>query len=188
MRIKVSTFPQSTIIRQTPQDKGIWKDAAFLVNTDVEECDAWMVHEHVSRKQSAICPPGNVILITGEPPDIKTYDARWLDQFSCVRSCHPGIVHPGLSIGSMSLNWHVGKTYDQLVAMELPAKTEHLSVICSTKAVCAGHRTRIQFVNRLQPLIPMHRFGHGVRPLADKWDGLAPYRYAIAIENSQVPH
>jgi hypothetical protein len=43
-------------------------------------------------------------------------------------------------------------------------------------------------VNRLQPLMAMHRFGHGVRPLADKWDGLAPYRYSIAIENSQVPH
>jgi hypothetical protein len=43
-------------------------------------------------------------------------------------------------------------------------------------------------VNQLQPLIAMHRFGHGVRPLADKWDGLAPYRYSIAIENSQVPH
>jgi hypothetical protein len=34
----------------------------------------------------------------------------------------------------------------------------------------------------------MHRFGHGVKPIADKWDGLAPYRYSIAIENSQVPH
>jgi len=112
VRIKVSTFPQSTIIRQTPQEKGIWKDAVFFVNTDVVECDAWVVHEAVSRQESAICPPGNVILITGEPPDIKTYDARWLDQFSCVRSCHTAINHPGLSLGSMSLNWHVGKTYD----------------------------------------------------------------------------
>ena len=188
LRIKVSTFPQSTIIRQTPQEKGLWKDAAFFVNTDVVECDAWVVHEEVSRQESAICPPDNVILITGEPPDIKTYDARWLEAFSCVRSCHTAINHPGLSLGSMSLNWHVGKTYDQLVAMEPPQKTEVLSVICSTKAICAGHRTRLRFVNQLEPLISMHRFGHGVRPLADKWDGLAAYRYSIAIENSQVPH
>ena len=67
LRIKVSTFPQSTIIRQTPQEKGIWKEAAFFVNTDIVECDAWVVHEVVSRQESAVCPPSNVILITGEP-------------------------------------------------------------------------------------------------------------------------
>jgi len=188
MRIKVSTDAQSTIFRQTPQGKGVWKDAVFFVNTNVVECDVWVVHEELSRQESAICPPGNVILITGEPPDIKTYNARWLENFSCVRSCQTEIDHPGLSVGHMSLPWYVRKTYDELVAIAPPLKTEHLSVVCSKKAKCPGHKTRIQFVNRLRPLVSMHRFGHGVRPLANKWDGLAPYRYSIAIENSQVPH
>ncbi|NQW47660.1 MAG: hypothetical protein HQ464_07830 [Planctomycetes bacterium] len=46
----------------------------------------------------------------------------------------------------------------------------------------------MHFVTGLQPLLPMHRFGQGVKPLADKWDGLAPYRSTIVIKNSRVPH
>ena len=72
--------------------------------------------------------------------------------------------------------------------MEPPTKTKHLSVICSNKAMCASHRARIHFVNGLQPLLPMHRFGQGVKPLADTWDGLAPYRSTTVIENCRAPH
>ena len=31
-------------------------------------------------------------------------------------------------------------------------------------------------------------FGRGFKPIADKWDGLAPYRYAIAVENHSCPN
>jgi hypothetical protein len=30
-------------------------------------------------------------------------------------------------------------------------------------------------------------FGRGFQPVADKWDGLAPYRYSIAVENHSGP-
>lgn len=188
MRIKLTAGDRSPIVRQTPHGSGGWGDAVFLVNSDVVECDAWVVQEGVHRVESTVCPPDNVILITSEPPDIKSYDARWLESFGRIRSCQTAITHPAVSLGHTALPWHVGKSYDQLVATALPLKTEHLSVICSHKAMCEGHRARIRFLDRLQALLPMHRFGRDVRPLADKWDGLAPYRYSIAIENSRVTH
>ena len=32
--------------------------------------------------------------------------------------------------------------------------------------------------------MPFDLFGRGFHPIADKWDGIAPYRYSIAFENS----
>jgi hypothetical protein len=34
----------------------------------------------------------------------------------------------------------------------------------------------------------MPRFGRGFRDLPEKWEGLAPYRYSVAIENSRHDH
>ncbi|OGB33306.1 MAG: hypothetical protein A3F78_16560 [Burkholderiales bacterium RIFCSPLOWO2_12_FULL_61_40] len=41
------------------------------------------------------------------------------------------------------------------------------------------------FMERLrQSQLNVDIFGRGIRFIGDKWDGLAPYRYALAIENS----
>ena len=84
------------------------------------------------------------------------------------------------------LDWWIDKTYDELVELKPPTKTEWMSAIASTKSYIPGHIQRSQFIDQVEKQFPKVKlFGHG-RPieLADKWEGLAPFRYSIAIENT----
>jgi len=171
-----------------PGGFAVWKDATFHINQDVDACDAWVVHEGLMRKEATLCPASQVFLITGEPPDIKTYEPGWLARFARVITCHKDLRHPQVSLAQMALPWLVGRSYDEHVAAEFPAKSSDVSVICSNKAMIGGHRRRIRFVDRLLELNPMPRFGRGFHDLPDKWDGLAPFRYSVAIENSRYDH
>jgi len=183
-RVKLSTsFPKRAVIRQTPGARGVWKDIEFLVDREVEECDAWFVYEGLLQSESTICPPENVVFLVGEPPSIRNYDAAFLKQFEHVISFRADLSHPSVHASQPALPWHIGKTYDELAAPELPAKTHTLSVIASNKDFTAGHRDRVAFVRRLQEQGNAEIFGRGLRELASKWDGLAPYRFSVAIEN-----
>jgi hypothetical protein len=88
-----------------------------------------------------------------------------------------------------ALNWWVGKSFDELAALEPPSKTHGMSAIASTQAHVAGHRLRNAFIERVINEIPdVDVFGRGrARQLEDKWDGIAPYRYTIVIENGSTP-
>jgi len=185
--IKLSTNYDHPFLRQAPGGRAVWKDAVFVVNADVAECDAWIVHEGLARPEATRCPPAQLCLLTGEPPDIKSYSPSWLASFAHVITCHRDLPHPGVIAGQTALPWLVGRSYDQL-REAFPEKTAGISVICSDKAMVDGHRRRLAFVERLVDLAPMPRFGRGFRPLADKWDGLAPFRFSVAVENSRHDH
>ncbi len=87
------------------------------------------------------------------------------------------------------LDWWIGKTYDELSELQPPDKPWMMSAIASTRDHIIGHRLRNDFVARVEAEIPeVEVFGRGrARPLEDKWDGLAPYRYSLVIENSSQP-
>lgn len=87
------------------------------------------------------------------------------------------------------LDWWVGKSYDELQALTAPKKTHSISAIASTKDWIPGHRQRNAIIDTLSTAVPeIDLFGQGrKRQLADKWEGLAPYRYSIAIENTSKP-
>lgn len=88
------------------------------------------------------------------------------------------------------LDWWLAKTYDELRDMELPQKEFLVSAIASTKVKISGHKVRNAFIEGIEASIPeVHVFGHGrAVELADKWDGLAPFRYSITVENTSKPH
>lgn len=87
------------------------------------------------------------------------------------------------------LDWWVSKSYDELFSLDPPAKTLDLSAIASSKDWFPGHQRRNEFVELLAQKIPsLDLYGFGrPRELIDKWDGLASYRYSIAIENISKP-
>lgn len=88
------------------------------------------------------------------------------------------------------LNWWVKKSFDELASMEPPTKTHAMSAIASTRSHVPGHIARSEFIELVEKEFPdVHIFGRGrARELSDKWDGLAPYRFTIAIENASLPH
>jgi hypothetical protein len=99
---------------------------------------------------------------------------------------HLGIDDPRVTTLPPISHWRVGKTYDELVDREIPTKSKLVSAIASTKDRIAGHRMRGEFVERAAREFPqLDLFGRGrEREIDDKWDGLAPYRYSLAIENT----
>ncbi|BAY07242.1 glycosyltransferase family 10 domain-containing protein [Calothrix sp. NIES-2098] len=194
MRIKITVgYPSWLGIRQTPSSKGIWEDCEFLINEDCLECDAWVVLQSskgLLKQETTFCPPENVILLTREPPDMMSWPANYIKQFNLVITCHPHIKHRNLILSQHGQTWHLANhSFDQLVSMQPIEKTKLLSVICSNKTFTEGHRQRLQLLDALKKHFKdLEFFGKPINPIDDKWDGIAPYKYHLVLENGSTPH
>ncbi len=202
IKVKLSTSPWP-IVRQTPGQRGIWKDCEFFCNTDIKQCDYWFVIEGTYKKRETTrCPQKNIIFIAGEPPTLKTYKSEFLRQFAAVISSDAHMDHPRVLLTQSGLPWHVGrrqrnhvnieftKDYDELAAMTDIPKTKLISIVSSAKTMSDGHQKRLAFARKLKGHFgdKIDLFGRGLDEIEDKWDALADYRYTVAIENSEVPH
>lgn len=96
---------------------------------------------------------------------------------------------PRTHIAPPILDWWIDKTYDQLVQMSPPIKQAKLSAIASTKEMIEGHKLRNSFMNILEQDFPeVSVFGEGrANQLEDKWAGLGPFEFSVAIENTSKP-
>ncbi|MEP7274398.1 MAG: glycosyltransferase family 10, partial [Acidobacteriota bacterium] len=90
--------------------------------------------------------------------------------------------------------WHLDLSYSQLLRDSIE-KTRELSCVTSGKTQMPGQQLRILFLKYLEECqTPIDIFGadnlhnfrnyHGTLPSHNKSDGILPYRYTIAIENS----
>lgn len=198
--IKLS-LPPWPIIRQSPGQSGIWNNYRFFCNTQIKRCDYWFVQEGLStKKDSTICPKEHTVLITCEPPTLKTYKSEFLHQFAAVITSDVNIDHPNPIFQQSGLPWHVGrrqrdhvniefsKDYDELKAITSIPKTKLLSVVSSSKQMSEGHWKRYEFAKRLKTHFgnKIDLFGRGLNEVEDKWDALAAYKYHVAMENSTV--
>lgn len=83
--------------------------------------------------------------------------------------------------------WMVERNIDDLLAMKDVTKSKALSWVTSNKSDLEGHKKRLNFLEKLKREVPFDLYGNGFQRLADKWDGIAPYRYSIAFENTIAP-
>ena len=203
IRVKLSTnFPEWPLIRQTPGRTGLWGGCRFFINEEIDDCDYWVVFDGLAQPETIRCPPGNTLLITAEPPSVKSYDRRFTAQFAQVLTCQRKLKHRRATYSQQALPWMVGclyhkdtgtwakeytKDYDELSALPLVPKTKLISVISSDKAFTPGHRQRLEFVQRLQQHFgdTIDVYGRGLRDFEDKWDVIAPYQYHVVLENGQ---
>jgi hypothetical protein len=135
------------------------------------------------------CPPQNIWAIIDEPPSelsrhwhygLAAY-RRIFTQDLTLRGSRYTLSHPALP-------WLVDRDYDYLINCPVPEKKKALSWVTSNRNDTAGHRLRMEFLNQLRSEIDFDLYGRGFQPLQDKWDGLAPYRYSIAVENFHTPY
>jgi hypothetical protein len=182
-----------------------WGDCTFFIDLPVREADAWVVFENLSEPTRAQVPPERTILITGEPPSIRSYRTSYLQQFAHIVTCHSQLRlpsndnRPKVHNAPQGLPWHIGvnrlendrieRTFEQLAQPKAPPKNRLISVICSNKSMTRGHMLRQQFVARLAEHFGgcLDVFGRGHREVGDKWDAIAPYHYHIVLENESVP-
>ena len=62
-------------------------------------------------------------------------------------------------------------------------KSKMISMIASNKAMCEGHKLRLEWVERIGDQVDL--YGRGFNEIADKEEGLCDYMFSIAIENGQ---
>lgn len=189
VEVKLSTpAPNWPWARQTPGSSGCWGDLRFYVDQDIQRADAWVVFESLAAEARAECPPDRVVFVTGEPSSIGCYHPGFLAQFSHVVTGIPGLTHPNVIRRQQGHPWFVEKSFDELIGMEPPEKVSSICLIVSSKSFTPGHRERLAFTQALRSRLDIDVFGRGIRDFASKWDLLAPYRYAIVLENAQEEH
>jgi hypothetical protein len=179
----VKDWHQPNLYHQTPNLSGEWDGMRFTLEP-VESCDYLIALNRIPENIEITCPPQHIWCITQEPP-VPEYE--WLQQgFS---NFHRAYIQYENLTGERyihshgALPWWVGKSYDELKAVSPPDKPKKLSWITSNATGRSGHQQRMTFLDYIQQRIEFDLWGKGFLPIADKWDGLAPYRYALAIEN-----
>lgn len=175
----------------------------FHINTQMDEADAWLVVEGPAIKREACrVPQGALIYLTAEPARPAGYLSEapalpeFLSQFDQFFTCLDYVGEFG-NISLPFLPWmihanHGPSIFEQsnfgfsdLASLHDVPKTREISVICSTQASTPEHRMRLRFVEHLADRLGdrLDWFGNGRRTISAKWEGIAPYRYSIALEN-----
>ncbi len=176
------------LLRQTPDQWGIWDDIQFTV-APVEECDyVVMLNNNMKYESLVTCPRENIWALMQEPY-VKGFTDWMVEGQKLFSKVYTNHVLPGNSkyiISHPAVPWHINRSFDQLSALNVPPKPKTISWIVGNARNLPGHFQRLSFLKFIQEKSSMDidLFGRAVRVIDDKWDGLAPYKYSLAVENS----
>lgn len=198
-RIKLSiNSPRQGLLRQTPNNDGVWGNYKFYINEPVEECDYWVIYSKGEKQNNHTkVSKENLILLTGEPEPIYHYAPGFISKFGRVLTSRKDINHSNITHIQPAQPWWIGRKMLQNGKIEFvsdynelskPVKNKKklISVITSLKGFTQGHKDRINFVKKLKDHFgdQLDVFGKGINGFEDKWDTLENYKYHIVIENS----
>ncbi len=196
------------IFKFLPDRENLWKNCQFFWNDlSIKKADYWIIIGDIDVDfEECEVDPKNIILMTGEPPSIKRYDvsAEFVNQFGRIFTSQSDTKHPQVFPCRPPLNWWIdagspikskaefeawkgeGLSYDEFKNLREIKKSKLLSVFCSNKIFTKGHKLRFNFCQKLKNHFKdkIDWFGAGVNPISSKWDGIAPYKYHVALENS----
>ena len=174
--------------RQTSACSHEWNGVRFLLDDINEPCDVVVVLNDISREITVECR--EIWLIVQEPP-VSSY----LDAFDRYSHLYDRVYCPKMKgfqencyASHGALPWHVSVSYNQAKQLAVPEKRADLSWVTSNKNCFPGHKDRLEFLGLLNDSnINFDLYGRGFSLLEDKFEGLAPYRYSLAVENFSGP-
>ncbi len=188
MKVCIVKDWEGDMMRQTPGGKGKWEGVTF-VNGNSCFADVVVVLNSFPKNIFGFYREGGKWLMSQEPPhesyrwQMKAYP--FFDKiFTFWRS--EDLADKNIVNTQTSLPWHVNKTYDELMSLNYESlnKRNQASWITSNLNIRPGHELRLTFMDFLQrENFNFDLFGRGFKPIDDKFDGIAPYKYSIAIEN-----
>jgi hypothetical protein len=189
--VKDWSYPE-TFFGQTHNADGVWGEVKFT-EEPVDKCDYLIVLQRPPYDIHVRCPNGNAWLITQEPPvDYFSFFKRSFKYFDRVYSYFNDPSHQFQKSLQPVLPWHLLKSYVELSNLkksDLEKKTDDVAWITSNKKGFPGQKARMAFLQRLRlSAVKYHLYGRGFKPINDKFDGLFPCKYALAIENFSVNH
>lgn len=134
------------------------------------------------------------ILFLMEPPGVRRYSAHYLEQFGTVVSPYEIPGYGGrVVVGCPCIGWFAGeqkfRALDDARSMPMPEKSDRVSMVTSLKRRLPGRVERIALMETLKEGLGdgFVCFGREFRPIGDKLDAIAPFKYHVAIENSRLP-
>lgn len=179
-------FPDAR--QQSPAAACHWGGIDFTFEP-VKECDLLVSLNPPNKEIKVKCPPGNKWLFTLESPiDQYKWHIDSFEYYDKIFTYWDDSVAENIIHNQTSLPWHIGKSYDQLVALtceqSLPIKKDAVSWVTSNATHKEGHKLRMGFKDYLMgENFNFDLFGREFNPISDKFDGIFPYKYSIAIEN-----
>lgn len=179
----------------------------ILINDGTASADAWVVIEDLAAAERCTVDPNRVIFASAEViyPDghysQSSSRMSFLAQFSRVLTCHDinldsARAHPPFLPWMLNANHGPSvfsphpRDINYLRMLEHIEKSREISVFCSSKALTSEQAMRLEFVKTLSAKFKdrLHWYGNGVNPVETKWEGLAPYKYALTLENRAAPN
>jgi hypothetical protein len=167
--------------KQTPGCLGIWKN--IIGTNNIKEADYCILLENDSFSENF--DKSKIIYVKREPFFIKNNRIEYIPYKNII---HWDEQHCGVT-------WWLGKTYDELKALQYPEKKKAVSYIVSSK-----HEHRNKITKRIimdSPYIDLYGRGHDKSIYGEsyigelnydgncKFNGLIDYKYSIVLENSQ---
>ncbi len=176
-----------------------YEDAVFL-GAASDDYDWLVVYDEFPRCEGAEfgrgviplrCPRERTILLTVEPTSIKRYSPAYTRQFGHLLTNRPPEAerHARYHFGEGYFVWFYGKSFETIENQTLPVKDKLLSVVCSAKQMAhTQHAARFHLIKSVCAALPeCDWYGHGVKPLAHKYEALDRYKYSLAVENHVAP-
>ena len=201
IRVKLCTLNPPLWLRQFPGGLPVRGNCEFVFDPAAGDYDWFVVYNDLPApylEEILACPQRNSLLVTTEPPSIKSYGNDFTKQFGCVLTSQPewALSHGDRIFTQPALHWFYGlgtdqlRTYDDIVSSSALGKNKIISTVCSNKKQRHTlHNRRYQFTQDLKQKLPeLDVFGHGVRAMDDKAEALDEYRYHVAIENYRGEH
>lgn len=191
IRIVGKYFEEDFISRATPKGSKIWKDCEFTTDP-ISKCDYCIFLNNNNTVDVQVeCPPENIWMFVQEPyrPGLNDWVKERHQYFGKVFT-HLPMANSSKYIASQTcLPWHIGRTYDELVAEKHPPqKDKLLSAIVGSSVFLPGHKKRYEFIKKAKKFdIGLDLFGKGIKPIQDKLEGLENYMFSFAIENNSNP-
>lgn len=181
-------YSKPNLLRQTPDNAGMWENYQFVIDKG-GSCDYGIVLHGVRNPISLECNPLNIWAIMQEPPtEFNKPIHKGFDVYNRIFTQDISLRSDRYIWSQPALPWHVNKTYNELVNCPIPQKQNTMSWVTSNSRQLHGHRLRMGFLERIHTQLDFHLYGRGFVYLEDKWDGIAPYYYSLAIENHRNPY
>jgi hypothetical protein len=178
-------------LHQTPSQTGIWDNIKFTFDP-VDECDFLiMLNNQMKEDVTVKCPEENIWVLMQEPY-MKGHSDWMIERHDPFARVFTNYIPSGDSkyiVSHPADPWHVGRSFDKLVSCSIPQKEKDISWIAGNPTDLPGHFKRKSFLNyaRKDNSLNIDYFGRAIRFIEDKWDGLAPYKYSIVLQNSSSP-
>ena len=182
-------FP-TNMLRQTPEQNGQWLDLQFYFEA-IEDCDYLICLNPPKRDIETKVPIQNRWLFIQEPYSRKIqWYSKTFQYFGKVFVSCWNQQYPNFEYSQTCLPWHLNKSYDDLKSLLPGTKKQFISAIISNIQTLPFQKKRFTLLKYLQadPDFHFSWFGKGVNYIEQKFDGIYPFRYSLAIENSSNEH